>query len=258
MGRSGVRALERGLDVLWALNRLRLATVLDLSRATGLARPTIYRLLETLQAKELVARNEAEQFRLTHRALTLSDGYDDDEWIGAIARPVLTALGQDVAWPTTLFTFDAGRMLVRATTHHDSPLSVDHGMTGQRLPVLRTAAGRAYLAFCPEKERNAIVLLLASSDDPDDAPIRDPRHLAATLRAARTNGYATQVREINRQTASFSVPILTRPAGSLLGCISVIWIARALTVPQSVERYGAPVMQAAARMAALYDADGPS
>ena len=257
---KGARALERGLDVLWALNRLRSATVLDLAGATNLPRPTVYRLLASLQAKGVVARNEADQYRLTQRALTLSDGYDEDEWISAVARPVLTALGREVAWPVSLFTFDAGRMLVRATTHHESALSVDHGMVGQRLPMLRTAAGRAYLAFCPEKERSAILLLLASSGDSDDRLIREPRRVAALLGSARRDGYASQVREINRQTASFSVPILmpvrSGPAEqhaarsrAVLGCISVIWIASALTVQQGVGRYGASVRRAAEQIA---------
>ena len=248
---EGVRALERGLDLLRALNRLRAATVLDLARATGLKRPTIYRLLASLQSGGLVARDEADRYRVTQRVLTLSDGYDDDEWVRAIARPVLTALGRDVAWPTSLFTFDAGRMLVRATTHHESALSVDHGMAGQRLPMLKTAAGRAYLAFCPEKERSAIVLLLASSDDPADRMIREPRRIASLLRTVRNDGFATQSREINRQTASFSVPILA-PSSSVLGCVSMIWIASALTVPQSVARYRERVQRAADEIADAY------
>ena len=128
-----MRALERGLHLLEALGRLRSASVVELARATGLPRPTIYRLLETLQEAGLVARNEAELYRLTQRVRALSDGYDEEEWISGVARPVLEALGQEIAWPVSLFTFDAGRMLVRETTHHRSALSVDHGMVGQRL-----------------------------------------------------------------------------------------------------------------------------
>lgn len=255
---GGVRALERGLDLLMALGRLRSASVIDLAQATGLPRPTIYRLLETLQSAGLVARNEADRYRLTQRIRMLSDGYDEEEWVGGIARPVLEALGREVAWPISLFTFDAGRMLVRETTHHQSALSVDYGMVGQRLPMLKTAAGRAYLASCPEKERSAILLLLAGSDDPDDGMIRDPRRVAGLLRAVRADGYAVQEREINSRTASFSIPILAPPvpaaSGSrVLGCVSVIWIASALTVEQSVRRYGPLVQRAATRIAEAWE-----
>ncbi len=246
-----VRALERGLEVLLALGRLRSATVVALARATGLPRPTLYRLLETLQAAGMVARNESEHYRLTQRVRALGDGYDEEDWITRIARPALAALGEDVAWPVSLFTFDAGRMLVRETTHHQSALSVDYGMVGQRLPMLKTAAGRAYLAFCPEKERSAIVLLLASSDDPDDSTIHDWRRVAGVIRTARVDGYATQQGEINRRTASFSMPIaMPGPSPRVLGCISVIWIASASTTGRIVQRYGARVRQTTVQIAA--------
>lgn len=247
-----MRALERGLEVLLTLGRLRSAPVVVLAQATGLPRPTLYRLLETLQAAGMVARNEADHYRLTQRVRALGDGYDEEDWVTGIARPVLAALGEDVAWPTSLFTFDAGRMLVRETTHHQSALSVDHGMVGQRLPLLKTAAGRAYLAFCPAKERSAIVLLLASSDDPDDRAIHDWRRVAGVIRQARVDGYATQRGEINRRTASFSMPILLPdPSPRVLGCISVIWIASASTADQIIQRYGTRVRQATTQIAAL-------
>lgn len=242
-----VRSLERGLAVLLALNRLRSASVLDLAAATRLPRPTIYRLLATLEAARLVARNgTAEQYRLTQRVRTLSDGYDEEEWVSGAARPVLEELGREVAWPLSLFTFDDGRMLVRETTHQQSSLSLDRGMVGQRLPLLKTAAGRAYLAFCPEKERNAIVLMLAHSESADDRAIRDPRRIAAMLRTVRACGFATQVREINPRTASISVPILAE--SGVLGCLSVIWIASALSVARAEQRYAAPLHAAAARI----------
>lgn len=242
-----VRSLERGLAVLLALNRLRSASVLEIAAETRLARPTIYRILETLRGVGLVARDGlAERYRLTQRVRALSDGYDEEEWISGIARPLLKELGREVAWPLSLFTFDDGRMLVRETTHEQSALSVDRGMVGQRLPMLRTAAGRAYLAFCPEKERGAIILLLAHSEEIGDRAIRDPRRIASMLRAARMNGFATQWREINSKTASISVPILA--ANDVLGCLSVIWIAKALSIEQAADRYVALLKAAAARI----------
>jgi len=41
-----VEALLRGLDVLRSVNRLELASVLDIHRATGLNQPTVVRMLE--------------------------------------------------------------------------------------------------------------------------------------------------------------------------------------------------------------------
>ena len=45
---GGVRSLERGLALLVAMNRRKLPSVVELARDTRLPRPTIYRLLATL------------------------------------------------------------------------------------------------------------------------------------------------------------------------------------------------------------------
>ena len=74
-------------------------------------------------------------------------------------------------------------MLIRETTHAASTLSIDYGMVGRRLPILRTAAGRVYLAFCPDNERRAILDMLNHSAAPEDQ--FDARRLAALLRRIR-------------------------------------------------------------------------
>jgi len=54
--RGAVRALERGLAVLAAMNRHKIASVLELARETRLPRPTVYRLLKTLGRAGYVTR----------------------------------------------------------------------------------------------------------------------------------------------------------------------------------------------------------
>ena len=97
-------------------------------------------------------------------------------------------------------------MLIRETTHPASSLSIDYGMVGRRLPMLRTAAGRAYLAFCPENERRAILgharpFSLRPKTVTTNAACR------RLLRDIRAKGYALQDREINPKTSGISVPI---------------------------------------------------
>src|SRR5262249_47539791 len=123
--RNSVRSLERGLALLEAMNRHKLASVVELARETRLPRPTIYRLLETLQRAGFVARSGSnDRFCVARRVRTLSDGFTEDEWISAIAMPRMTAFTREFIWPLALFTFDEGRMLVRETTHAASSLSI--------------------------------------------------------------------------------------------------------------------------------------
>jgi IclR family mhp operon transcriptional activator len=237
-----VRSLERGLALLVAMNRRKLASVVELANDIRLPRPTVYRLLDTLTHAGFVARERTtDRYRPTHGVRALSDGFVDDEWIGEIAAPLMAEFTRDHVWPVSLFTFEAGKMLVRDTTHHLSALSVDYGMVGRRMGMLRTAGGLAYLAFCPDNERKAILGLLALSSDPEDQPARDNRRLNATLQAIRLKGYATQDRVINPRTASISVPI--RAGRHVHGCMSLIYIASALTL-KDVERDLLPPLQA--------------
>src|SRR5208282_4928136 len=98
-------------------------------------------------------------------------------------------LTRQVVWPVALMTFEQGRMLVRETTHEASTLSIDHGMVGRSLPLLRTAAGRCYLAFCPPGERRAILDMLSRSKAPEDRGAREAQRLARLLEAIRGKGY---------------------------------------------------------------------
>lgn len=237
-----VRSLERGLALLVAMNRRKLASVAELATDIALPRPTVYRLLDTLSHAGFVARESAtDRYRPTHGVRALSDGFVDDEWIGGIAAPLMAEFTRSHVWPVSLFTFDAGKMLVRDTTHHLSSLSIDYGMVGRRMGMLRTAGGLAYLAFCPDNERQAILGLLALSDDPEDRPARENQRLHAMLQAIRLKGYALQDRVINPKTASISVPI--RAGRRIHGCVSLIYIASALTL-KDVERDLLPPLQA--------------
>ena len=155
-----VQGLSRGLAVLRALNRLEggWASIRELSDATGLHRTTVRRLLETLQDEGVVRRSPSDDsYRLTLEVRALSEGFHDDEWISQVATPVLGELLNQVIWPSDLATLDGLSMRIRETTHRFSPLSFHRDMVRRRLPLLSTAAGRAYLAFCPEDERTDLL-----------------------------------------------------------------------------------------------------
>lgn len=225
---GNVRSLERGLALLVAMNRCKLSSVAGLARETGLPRPTVYRLLETLEQAGYVTRGcPPDRYCLSHKVRGLCDGFAEDEWISRFARPLMRQFTSNLVWPVVLMTFDEGRMLVRETTHELSPLSIDHGMVGRRLPMLRTAAGRCYLAFAPVEERSAILDLLARSALQEDRGAGDKQRLDKLFESIRLKGYAMQEREINPKAAGISVPV--RRGARVLACLSSIWISSALT-----------------------------
>ena len=102
---SSVRALERGLDIISLLNRHNGLTVTQVCQLTDLPRPTAFRLLRTLESLWYLFRDKQDKkYRLTVQVRTLSHGYDQEEWIPKVARPVMAALCKKILWPIALGT----------------------------------------------------------------------------------------------------------------------------------------------------------
>lgn len=246
-----VRGLSRGLAVLRAVNALDNATTVEVARHTGLPRATVHRLLETLRGEGFVRRvGLRDAYRLTLKVKSLSGGYKDDDWITDIADVVLADLFREVVWPTDIATYQDDGMVIRATTHRRSPLSIERSWVGRQLPMLSTAVGWTYLAFSPVKERNAILERIASVEGSDRVKMRDPAAVRRTLLATRRRGYGTRQRELMAKTSSIAVPIMD--ADRVLGCVNIIWIDSAIAFDTATRRYLPVLRQAAARIEAEY------
>jgi IclR family mhp operon transcriptional activator len=243
-----VRGLTRGLQLLNTLNRLDGgASAARLAELTGLHRTTVRRLLETLQDEGYVRRSDSDDsFRLNLKVRELSEGFRDEQWISALAAPLLAELLQEVVWPTDLCTLDVDAMVVRETTHRFSRLSFHRSMVGRRLPMLLTATGLAYLAFCPDTERERIIELLASREDEESRLARAPEALDNLLRKTRHRGYGENFMTWNKEEKIASIAVPVRGQQQLLGCLNLVYVAKAMTIEQAVARY-LPALQRTAR-----------
>jgi IclR family mhp operon transcriptional activator len=246
-----VRGLERGLAVLRTVNALGEATAIEVARLTLLPRPTVHRLLETLRCDGyLYRRGLRDSYRLSLKVKSLSDGYKDDDWITEIAEPVLAKLFEQAVWPTDIATYDDGSMVIRATTHQRSPLSIERAWVGLQSPMLSSAVGRTYLAFAPAKERNAILERLAVSEGLDREKMKRPAEVERMIKATRARGYGTRQRELFAKTSSIAVPIMH--GRHVIACINIVWIDSALKFETAVKRYLPMLQKAAARIEKEY------
>ena len=230
------RSFSRGLAVLAALNRHGSATALTLARETGVPRATVYRSLQTLVDAGYVGRGTADdRYHLRLKVRGLSEGFEDEQWIAAIASPALEELTQRISWPCDVSTLDGLQMVIHDTTHPIAPLSIDRNMVGQKMPLLGSASGLAYIAFAPKQERDSLLALLGRSSDPHDALARDPAQVARLIAATRSRGYGLrQGGQIWPHTGSLALPV--RVGRRLLGCINVVWMARAISAKEGVSR----------------------
>ncbi|WP_067735859.1 DNA-binding transcriptional regulator [Novosphingobium naphthalenivorans] len=235
---ESVRALTRGLAVLHYVSAMGETRPSEIARALDIPRPTVYRLLETLEEAGYVAFSaSARLVRVTPLAASLGDGAGTTSALCQTAGPILAEYSARVVWPMDLTVYHNAAMVIQETTHGRSPLSIDRAMTGSRLPLLRTSSGRAYLAFCPDAERDLIVEHLRRLGDPADQPFLEPEFLERMLATTRERGIAVRDGgEFRLQTASLAVPIFRQ--SDVIGCLSIIWIRSAIASCEALEKYG--------------------
>ncbi len=251
-----VQGLSRGLRVLRAMNQDRGGELglADVAERTGLHRTTVRRLMETLLLNGYVRRSPSDDtYRLAFPVRSLSDGFTDDEWISAAAAPVLGELLSRVVWPTDLCTLDGDAMVIRETTHRFSPLSFHRSMVGVRMPILFTATGRAYLAFCTDAERDGILRILTAGRDMQAGLARSPEAIAALLHRTREVGYGANHREWLQEPKVAAIALPVRHVDRVLGVVNLVFLASAMSIQEAAHRHLLDLRAAVARIEQALD-----
>lgn len=250
-----VTAALRVLDVLTAVNKVgHGATVGDIHRQTELDKATIVRMLTTLAHAGYIVRDEkASVYRVTGKTLQLSSSYDRHTAISLIISQDLKAFRQEVGWPSDVAIFDRDAMVVVDSSRHidAEPLQFQRS-PGFRAPVLLTSLGLAYLANCPEKERNDFLSLVAQDPHPNFDLARRPEELNQKLAQVREQGYATMdesysLSAYSSQFFSIGVPIMLD--NHVFGSINIVYLRNALTPEEARNSFLTRLKEVALKMA---------
>jgi IclR family mhp operon transcriptional activator len=243
-----IRALNRGLEVLTELNRLERAAINTLAHAVGLPRTTTYRILETLRLAGYVERDAHDDcYRPTIMVRALSEGFDDEAMVAHIAKPHLAALCAAIVWPIAIATASGTSMVIRETTDRQSPLALEQYGAGIRVPMLTSAAGRAFLAYCTAQQRETLLELLGRSSLPEDRLVRSRADVERLLNETRTQGFgmAQRARRVSEET-TLAIPV--RAKERVLATISVRYAATAVPLRTAVEQFLPKMREAVAKI----------
>jgi IclR family mhp operon transcriptional activator len=152
----------------------------------------VRRLLETLIAEGYVRRSRSDdRYVLALHVRSLSEGFRDEDWIASIAAPALGELLRTVVRPSDL-TPPPGREDDHPRIHPPLPAPSFHrAMVGQTMPTLLTAAGRAFLAYCPDEQREQILHIARGGNDDQARLAADDRFVANIIARTRDAGYAS-------------------------------------------------------------------
>lgn len=250
-----IRALDRGLEVLDCLQKSRTASLHDLHLATGLPKATLTRVIATLEGRGLIWQRLADgAFMASHTFQPRPPQMNDENFLVEVASPILERLCQKVNWPSILAVPRLDHMEVIETNRPKSYFShIPLGPIGFRVNMLRSATGRAYLAFCSEHERQAVLQRLASSNEPGNYLARRPTAVKRLLEETRDLGYGHRTedfgghfektrRESDDQRDSIAVPVWA--GDEVVAAVNLTWMHKVATVSQIVKSYLPQLTQA--------------
>jgi IclR family mhp operon transcriptional activator len=225
-----------------------IASLNDIHRATHISKPSLLRVLKTLEHAGIVSRRLADgyyRFSSFPRAVRKRDAHEP---VAEAAAPVLDHLCQKVKWPSDLLVPAGDHMERRETSRALSPFIIHSSVTreiGTKVNWLLTGVGRAYLAFCPAPERQRILQMLRRSDKPEDRLARDPKRLEQILAETRTRGYG--VRDPHYLGGPYGTPphddglagmaIPLQDGNRVHGSINILWIKTAFTIEEFAGHY---------------------
>ncbi len=252
-----IRALSRGLEVMRTLEEGGPATLHELAGKTALAKPTLLRVLLTLENEGYVRRGIGDRlYHHTIRAVRPSE----DGWksvLAEVAAPMLDRLCNAVLWPSDLGIYEDGAIHVQETTRRLSPFLLNRDVLQADIHVLPSAMGRAVLAWSGQDRRESILCRLTELGRLPDALARDRKAVDALLRQTVEQGYASRLHGYyitHRREADVSAiarPILVK--GEAVGAVNLTWVSSALSESEFVARHLDRLSAAASEISATLD-----
>lgn len=210
---ENVRAVGRALEILLAFTEddPELSAG-ELLKRVDLSRPTLYRLLYTLEEKGfLMSVGEPQRFRLGPSVARLAHAWKSTVDVGVIAEPMLRRLWQQTRETVTLHVPQGNMRVCIAELASPQPLNFKRGV-GHTERIVRGATGRAILAYVePTREQ--------LRDYAQGTGI-DLKDLEAELAATRKRGYSTSRNELISGAVAVAAPFFDRH-GQVAGSIGV-------------------------------------
>ncbi|HEX2216643.1 MAG TPA: IclR family transcriptional regulator, partial [Xanthobacteraceae bacterium] len=193
--RSAVKSLRKAVAVLNAVARAeRPLTMAELAARAGIARPTAYRLVQTLTGEGHLVHDPVDgRLSIGFAVLPLAASLLDRNRLRLEALPHLHALAQQTGERANLGILHREQVLYLAGVEKPS-LPTIYSRFGKTAPAHCSSLGKAVLAYLPDAQ---LMPLLEAQPlaAPTPASIADIPKLLADLEETRRRGYAIDRQE---------------------------------------------------------------
>ena len=214
-----VEALSRGLEIIRAFHQHKpLRTVSDLAAELNLARPTVHRILQTLEQLGYVVQTDGGYY-LSAKVLELGVSYIATRGFYGAARPRMEQLASKIDQAVTIAELVDADIVVIGRAEVPKILAYNAAL-GQKLPAHSTALGRILLAGLSDDEvaRRLAMPSLASFQA---LQALDITAVMTEVARARVQGWAMVDQTMSIGYHAIAAPI-TDQTGATVAAIGII------------------------------------
>ncbi len=214
-----VQALDRAFTLIEIIaNFSEPLSLREITELAGLPKPTVYRILSSLEIWGYVEQDNEKKYRLGTKFLVLGNIVEERLEIRKIAHPYLVKLNQETKETVFLGVMDKGRCLYidKLESHYSVRL---FSRVGTRNYCHSTSIGKCLLSGLKDKE---VLEILRTQGMPQLTPqtITDPQIFLDHLRQVRAQGYSLDHMENEEGVCCIAAPIRNYQ-GKIVAAVSI-------------------------------------
>lgn len=237
-----VEALAKGIAILEAFGAENPEmTLSEVSRRVGVTPATARRSLMTLEALGYVGRKE-KRFHLRPKLMALGSAFYFSARVDEILQEDLREIVGKFGDASSVGTLD-GHDVIYVAHHSVQRARRAAAVAGARYPAYATSMGRVLLAALPDDRLDAYLATVEPAKLTSKT-CTDTKELRKALMAARQNGYATTVDQLDYGITALAVPIRDQNGVTIAALNTSGYTG--LVTPEELIRERMPTLQQAA------------
>lgn len=205
--------LARGLEVLAAFRPgdAGLANA-ELASRTGLTRPTVSRLANTLLRLGYLRRDDTGRYLLSTRVLRMAYPVLAHLRIRQLARPFMREFAEYARGTVSIGTIDGTDLIYVETTRISEGVDFvpDIGVT---LPMVRSAMGRALVSMLPDAAGRQLIARIRN--DTPELWKKYGRNAERGIEQCRERGFCVSTGDFRPEIHAAGAPVVTSPDGEV-------------------------------------------